>query len=253
VGNRIDYFQQHKAFDYLCLTELGVAGITASQRSVYHALLSINNNSYWSEFFQIDFQYALDLSRVDKDTYRRAMDFLNANGLFDSYVKGVNKYTRAVVSLKPLHEKSVGNTVDNKDSKTVSSGVSDAHFNKTKDIQTVKTINYKNKKVDFNLIFNNNDLLNGDPEMVKIFKIWFDYKAEINQGFKSESSTLSAFKLLKKYSGEKVLIAQEIIDKSIGMQYQGFFPLKNEISKEKAIIGKSAVVLDQYERLKLVS
>jgi hypothetical protein len=126
--------------------------MTGNYRSVYFALLSINNSTFWSERFDVDFDLILRLSKVDKDTYRRAMDFLDKNGLFDFYQKGINKYARAKVTLKVLTENSVANAVGN----TVGDTVSSAHNSKTIDIKT----SIKNNNA--NTIDNGNQNLNNE-------------------------------------------------------------------------------------------
>jgi hypothetical protein len=160
---RIDLFQQIKMFDQLCLTELANVGITGNHRSVYYALLSINNSKHWSEVFEVDFQYIKDLSRVDKDTYRKAMDFFNDNGLFDSYVKGVNHYARAKVSLKVLTEIPLSTSVGASVSNPVGKGVTTSVGSSVSGEHTIKTVNNKQKikkergvapaPTDFNEIF----------------------------------------------------------------------------------------------------
>lgn len=136
---RIDFFSQVSLFDYLCKTD-ALPGITGNYRSVYFALLSINNATFWSETFEVDFDFILRLSRVDKDTYRRAMDFFNKNGLFDFYQKGVNKYARAKLTLRVLTENPVGTTVGNLVADTASS----AHNIKTRDSKPT----IENKNID---------------------------------------------------------------------------------------------------------
>ena len=124
----------------MCATN-ALPGLTGNCRSVYFALLSLNNTTYWSEVFDVDFDYILAISKVDKDTYRRAMDLMNERGLFESYKKGINKYARATVSLKVLTEKPAGNAVGNTDSNAVGNTVSIAHNNKTIDnIQVLSTV-----------------------------------------------------------------------------------------------------------------
>jgi hypothetical protein len=135
---RIDLFEQIKAFDYMCLTS-SLPGITGNIRSVYFALLMTNNSTYWSENFEVDFDIILKTSRVDKDTYRRAMDYLKDLGLLTMYEKGVNKYSRARVSLKVLTEKPTGNTEANATGNTEPNRVSVAH--------NYKTVNNKQKNI----------------------------------------------------------------------------------------------------------
>lgn len=102
----MNYIHQLNAFKNRVIETDGMsAGIIA----VYHALLHINNEQKWVTECEIDFGYVLVLSRVDKTTYYKALDFLLKNNFLESYKKGVNHYAKARVRLKVLYENSIGN------------------------------------------------------------------------------------------------------------------------------------------------
>ncbi|BAU54657.1 hypothetical protein [Mucilaginibacter gotjawali] len=246
TDSRIDYFKQVKEFDYLCVTEL--SGLTGNYRSVYFALLSINNSTYWSIVFDVDFQYIIQLSRVDKDTYRRAMDFFNEKGLFDSYEKGMNQWARAKISLKVLHGKPTGNTVSgsvtNVDSCAVSNPVtntvSSAHINKTVNNKTVKPIKQK-AFIELDFI---------EPDYSEAFNTWLKFKKERRENYKSYDSTLIAYNKLKKDSANNPENAKQIIENAIGSNYAGFYPLKNNQFAKTEPKSKALVLIEQAESLR---
>jgi hypothetical protein len=129
---RIDYISQLKAFREI---KVSTPNMTAGMVSVYYALLDMNNQSQWSEEFDVDFGYMLALSKVDKTTYYKAMDFFVENKIISHYRKGLNAYTRARCSLCLLYEKSLGNSlgksIGKPEGESLGNSVSDHHYNKT--------------------------------------------------------------------------------------------------------------------------
>jgi hypothetical protein len=250
--SRIDLFQQIKEFDYLCVSD-SLPGITGNYRSVYFSLLSINNAKFWSKIFEVDFQYILELSKVDKDTYRRAMDFLNNAGLFDLYEKGINKYARAKISLKVLHEKSAGKTDSNAVSNAASSAVnmtvikagsnttadtySDAHFNKT--ITQTK----KQETFIYELDF-------VDHEFLECFTRWLDYKKGRGEKYKTADSLRACYNKMIKDSGNNKETAEAMIENSIACNYAGMFLPKGNQPVTKT--NKVVEILTENERAKQI-
>lgn len=66
-----------------------------------------------------------------------------------------------------------------------------------------------------------------DIEFRDLFLRWINYKKERKEKYKTDDSLKTAFEKLKKYSGGEILKATQIIENSIGMNYAGFFELKN--------------------------
>jgi hypothetical protein len=63
-----------------------------------------------------------------------------------------------------------------------------------------------------------------NPEKAgKIFSRWLEYRKDIKRPYKSDDTILTALKNLFNYSGGLSTIAEQIIEKSIGNGYQGFF------------------------------
>ncbi|MBC8984779.1 hypothetical protein H9X96_03210 [Pedobacter sp. N36a] len=104
---RINYISQMNAFRE---RKIETPGITSGIIAVYYALLDMNNQSKWSEEFDVDFGYMMALAKVDKTTYYKALNFLQENGFITNYQKGKNLYTRAKVTLCLLYDKSLGNS-----------------------------------------------------------------------------------------------------------------------------------------------
>ena len=144
---RIDYIYQMRAFRE---KKLEMPEMTAGMVSVYYALLDINNQSQWSEEFDVDFGYIIALSKVDKTTYYKAMDFFLEHGILLKYTKGLNAYTRAKATLCVLYEKSTGKSLGKSDTESLGESLgesaSDHHYN--------KTINNKLKKETIEDLFN---------------------------------------------------------------------------------------------------
>ena len=65
-------------------------------------------------------------------------------------------------------------------------------------------------------------------EYQSIFKEWLNYKAEINNSYKSQRSVEKCFADLLKLSNNTPHIAKEIIDKSISSGWRGLFSLKKD-------------------------
>ncbi|MFC4212148.1 hypothetical protein ACFOWA_13190 [Pedobacter lithocola] len=148
---RIDYIRQLNAFRDI---KLNTPGLTSGMIAVYHSLLEINNQWNWSEEFDVDFGYILALSKVDKTTYYKALEFFLVNGLIDRYTKGVNHYTKAKVTLTVLGEKSIGNSPTESPSKSLGNSLSeqDAEHNTLK--ETLNNKPKKETKIDFAIFWN---------------------------------------------------------------------------------------------------
>jgi len=57
---------------------------------------------------------------------------------------------------------------------------------------------------------------------------WLRYKIDRNENYKSLSSLKIFYRNLQEYSGNNVSVAQKVVDQSIGNNWQGIFPLKNQ-------------------------
>ena len=63
-----------------------------------------------------------------------------------------------------------------------------------------------------------------NPEAAKeIFTRWLKYRKDIKHPYKSEDTILTSLKNLFNYSAGRAALAEQIIEKSIGNGYQGFF------------------------------
>jgi len=78
---------------------------------LYMALLEINNRTGWQKTFDVSLAHILNLTKINKNTYYSACDFLNANGFFTFYQKGRNQYENAKFGLRVLsqNQESIGN------------------------------------------------------------------------------------------------------------------------------------------------
>lgn len=91
-----------------------------------------------------------------------------------------------------------------------------------------------------------------DIEFRDLFLRWINYKKERKEKYKTDDSLKTAFEKLKKYSGGEILKATQIIENSIGMNYAGFFELKQssvQISAQQENKGIQAA-LNTFDRLK---
>ena len=63
-----------------------------------------------------------------------------------------------------------------------------------------------------------------NPEAAKeIFTRWLKYRKDIKHPYKSEDTIQTSLKNLLNYSAGRAALAEQIIEKSIGNGYQGFF------------------------------
>lgn len=76
---------------------------------------------------------------------------------------------------------------------------------------------------------NNSKLFTSIGEIEKIFNRWLIYKKEIKEFYKSESSVRTALAKLLKFSKGDILLATEIVNRSIERGWKGFFEIKEEI------------------------
>ncbi len=108
----VNYVKLHLAFQDKILEHIDMR---PTHIAVYNALFAINNAQNWIRVFPVEFGEVIARSKVDKDTYYRALNYLNQNGFLDLYEKGKSKYSRARVSLKLLYEISEGETDSERD------------------------------------------------------------------------------------------------------------------------------------------
>jgi hypothetical protein len=91
-----------------------------------------------------------------------------------------------------------------------------------------------------------------DIEFRDLFLRWVNYKKERKEKYKTDDSLKTAFEKLKKYSGGEILKATQIIENSIGMNYAGFFELKQssmQITTQQENKGIQSA-LNTFDRLK---
>lgn len=74
-------------------------------------------------------------------------------------------------------------------------------------------------------------------EYLPILRKWLEYKKSINNSYKTTEGILSCYKNLVKWSNNNPAIAQQIVDKSIGNEYKGLFPLPANEIKSNAPTG----------------
>lgn len=64
---------------------------------------------------------------------------------------------------------------------------------------------------------------------------WIEYKKSRNDTYKSAQSIMVCLKRLHEYCGGNISVAEKIIDQSIGNNWKGLFPLKQQPQKAKSI------------------
>jgi len=74
--------------------------------TLYFALLNINNRCGWNDVFSVNFDRIIQMTKLDKNTYYKACEFLYENGFLKYYEKGRNKYQSAQFSFRLLSDKS---------------------------------------------------------------------------------------------------------------------------------------------------
>lgn len=76
------------------------------------------------------------------------------------------------------------------------------------------------------------DLSFVDPLFFEIFKLWIDYKKERKENYKSEKSIKMTYDKLIKESNNNPDTAKQMIENSIGSNWKGFFPLReNQVKR----------------------
>ena len=63
-----------------------------------------------------------------------------------------------------------------------------------------------------------------------VVKSWLEYKAKRNDYYKTAQTLQAFYKNLLEYSGHNVSVAQRVIEQSMGNNWKGIFPLKNQSS-----------------------
>jgi len=153
--------------------KLNTPGMSSGVIAVYYALLDMNNQSKWSEEFDVDYGYMLALAKVDKTTYYKALAFLQEIGCITRYTKGVNLYTRAKVSLNLLYDNSLGNSLG----KQVGSQVGNPLGKSEPEQNNSKTVNTKIKKETLNVVFDEFwNLYDKKAGKEKVIKKWSSLK-----------------------------------------------------------------------------
>jgi hypothetical protein len=152
--------------------KINTPGMTAGIIAVYYALLDMNNQSKWSEEFDVDFGYMLSLAKVDKTTYYKALAFLKEIGCISTYTKGVNHYSRAKVSLCLLYENSIGKPEGNSETNHASN-----HPSNRNNIETVNT--EKENEISFDQFWNLYDKKTGKDKALKKWTSLKDSEREI--------------------------------------------------------------------------
>ena len=86
-----------------------------------------------------------------------------------------------------------------------------------------------------------------------MFFRWVKYKKGRKEKYKTEDSLKTAFEKLKKYSAGEISKATQIIENSIGMNYAGFFELKQSSIPTITPQDNKGVqaALDTFDRLKI--
>ena len=62
----------------------------------------------------------------------------------------------------------------------------------------------------------------------KVMDEWLEYKKSIKRGYKNNISILKCYNNLVKMSGNNAVVAQDIVDQSIGNGWIGLFPIKQQ-------------------------
>lgn len=105
-----------------------------------------------------------------------------------------------------------------------------------------------------NIIINNNIKRNNKEKTVnidypneewqKLFEEWLSYKKEKKQSYKSVKSIQLCFNKLLEYSDENIVLAKNIIERSIVNNWSGFFPLESKNKSNKMTVEEA--MLESY-------
>jgi hypothetical protein len=208
--------------------------------NVYHIALftwmvELNNRFGWKKEFGLPSSVTMEgLSIGNKRTYLSALRDLEKWGFIKIISEAKNQYQSCIIEL--CHSNIASALVPALDtsllqhSHSVTNSI--APIDKPINTKPLKPIN--NKIIDFDSVFNNPEFLDCSEDLVFVFKKWIDHKKAINEKYKSIDSVIAAFKNLKKISGEKFQVAEEIINNSIANQWKGLFPLKTPAASRAA-------------------
>lgn len=110
------------------------------------------------------------------------------------------------------------------------------------EIKEVKELKQKPKKKDFDFSF-------VSEEFYSAFMKWINYKNEIKQSYKTQTSIQTCYDNLLNLSENDNVLAMDIVNQSIGNGWAGLFTLKNKKGKDVKIPfpKKSNTNTDDYE------
>ena len=184
-------------------------------RSFYDAIKELPEKNQLEILKQI-FEFGLDgieseLTGISKTIWILIKPNLEANRTkWESGCKAKKKQSRSKAEAKPKQEAS----------KTEANVDVDVDVDEDEDGNEDEKNNVKPKKEDFDL--------SGYGEFTNLIQRFVAYRKEIKKPYKSQDSIDTLVKNLQELSGNNILVADSIINQSIGNGWQGIFTLQNK-------------------------
>ena len=158
----------------------------------------IKDNKYYNE--------RLESVRIEQNIYREKQSEISRKSWEKRRENNMASHTEANTEPMQTHIGSVSSSPS-------SSSLSSSNTLSTKEKKSIKKLDYS-------------FLQNEPTELVDAFRIWFMYKSEIKNNYKTQTSLETAYKHLKNLTGQNLQNAKKIVEQSIANQYKGLFQLK---------------------------
>jgi len=194
---------------------------TATEQALYYELIAICNSEDWSDVFDCsNEELCVALSVHEKTLVKARVTLINAGLIY--YKSGKSKRVVSQYSFTIPFKTTEKNTVDKstdtptkKPAKPPDSYKQKQNLMKEKEEKEIKIKGYDN--IDFSFI---------EPDYVICFMDWLEYKRGKNQKYRTQKSIETCYKQLKEKAENDADTARKIIEKSIGNNWAGLFPIQ---------------------------
>lgn len=168
---------------------------------------------FYANFRTLSVLFKSDLD-VTKDIFQELIDnkILNIGAIEDGRFEIISRRMTREATISEIRAESGGKGGKAKRKQTVSKRKAKTEQNADIDNDNIYTIQVENIGMTFE----------------NIFERWLNYKKDRKEKYASEDSKRTALKKLMKFSDGDIEIANEIIERSIGNNWSGFFELNHK-------------------------
>jgi len=203
--------------------------ISPNHSALYFFCIEHCNRLGWKDKFGLPTTMAKEAIGIRSyNTYIKTLHDLVDFGFIKMIEISKNQYSSNIIALLK-NDKALDKALDKAFIKhlTKQSESTQQSINSIDKQITNKQITNKQKGFDFSFLKN--------EKLKSVFEKWIEYKIEIKDNYKAQTSIETAFKKLKQFSNDNQIIANEIIENSVANGYKGFFELKNQNNNQQQI------------------